>query len=207
MKRRWRLWLGLAVVLVLAGGLAHPSVHWRLIGWLKGEAFYQGRPTSWWAGDIDAHYIPMLETWVSLKDSFTPAERQAEIDRNTWIVGWRRDTPEPWWERRPDWWNDWWYPGQARARVVMILDDRPPLVDGDPDALPVLLALLRRPEPKARQVAVSGLASLKSRDPTVIDALSEAMWDLDPAIRHQAEQAIREIVAEPVPQPDGEKAP
>jgi hypothetical protein len=101
--------------------------------------------------------------------------------------------PQPWWEWRPDWWNDWWYPGQARATVVMILYDRPELVDGDPDALPVLLELIRRPEVKTRQVAVSGLAALKSREPAVIDALAEALWDSDPMIRRMADTEYRRV--------------
>src|ERR1043166_149159 len=47
MKRRWKLWLSL---LILAGSLfALPAVHWRVIGWVRGEAFYQGRPTSYWS--------------------------------------------------------------------------------------------------------------------------------------------------------------
>jgi HEAT repeat protein len=46
-NRRWRPWIPLAV-LVIVGLLLIPAVHWRLIGWAKGEAFYQGRPTSWW---------------------------------------------------------------------------------------------------------------------------------------------------------------
>ena len=47
-RRRWRLLLALTLLL-LAGGLALvPGVRWPVYGWLRGEAFYQGRPTSYW---------------------------------------------------------------------------------------------------------------------------------------------------------------
>jgi len=52
MKRRWRLLVCLGLLLAAVGTVLHPAVHWRLVGWAKGEAFYQGRPTSWWADSI-----------------------------------------------------------------------------------------------------------------------------------------------------------
>ncbi|OAI48350.1 hypothetical protein AYO44_07185 [Planctomycetaceae bacterium SCGC AG-212-F19] len=52
MKRRWRLLTGLALVLFVGASVLHPAVHWRIIGWAKGEAFYQGRPSSYWRNEI-----------------------------------------------------------------------------------------------------------------------------------------------------------
>lgn len=41
------------LVLFLVGGLLLlPSVRFPLIGWLKGESFYQGMPTSYWVHDV-----------------------------------------------------------------------------------------------------------------------------------------------------------
>jgi hypothetical protein len=51
MKRHLRLWLGIGLV-VVGGSVLSPAVHWRLLGWAKGEAFYQGRPTSYWLGEL-----------------------------------------------------------------------------------------------------------------------------------------------------------
>jgi hypothetical protein len=48
MKRRWRLFVVLVLLLVVGVSFLLPSVHWRVIGWVKGEAFYQDRPTSYW---------------------------------------------------------------------------------------------------------------------------------------------------------------
>jgi hypothetical protein len=47
----WHLWLFLTLLLVAASFLL-PAVHWRVIGWVRGEAFYQGRPTSYWKREI-----------------------------------------------------------------------------------------------------------------------------------------------------------
>src|SRR5262249_5528758 len=39
----------LLVCAVLLAAFAHPAVHWRALGWSRGEASYRGRPTSYWA--------------------------------------------------------------------------------------------------------------------------------------------------------------
>lgn len=52
MKRRWKLWLGLVLLLVAGAAFMYPSIYWPVTGWAKGEAFYQGRPTSWWRGKL-----------------------------------------------------------------------------------------------------------------------------------------------------------
>jgi hypothetical protein len=48
MKRRWRVLTCLLLFILIGVVLSVPAIHWRLIGWAKGEAFYQARPTSWW---------------------------------------------------------------------------------------------------------------------------------------------------------------
>jgi hypothetical protein len=77
-RRRRRLLVALAV-LALGGVLALPGVHWRLVGWWRGEPFYRGRPVSYYAAKIRAAYEqqpehgylkrrdpPQLETWARL---------------------------------------------------------------------------------------------------------------------------------------------
>lgn len=47
--KRLRLLLVLIVALLVGGALfLLPSVRWPVYGWIKGEAFYEGRPTSYW---------------------------------------------------------------------------------------------------------------------------------------------------------------
>ena len=43
--------LAAAVALAIIG----PGVYWRLVGRARGEAFYDGRPTSYWARQIETH--------------------------------------------------------------------------------------------------------------------------------------------------------
>lgn len=61
MKRRWRLLTGLGLLLFVGASLLHPAVHWRLIGWARAESFYNGRPTSWWAGRFVAYHDRYLD--------------------------------------------------------------------------------------------------------------------------------------------------
>jgi hypothetical protein len=66
-KRKWYLTLlAIALVASLAGILYETSAH-VVRGWLSGEAFYDGRPTSYWREQIDG--------WVARFDSRADAER------------------------------------------------------------------------------------------------------------------------------------
>ena len=49
-KRRW-LVLGL-LALAVAIPVAHPSTRWRMLGWYRGEAFYEGWPSSFWRHEL-----------------------------------------------------------------------------------------------------------------------------------------------------------
>jgi hypothetical protein len=53
MTRRWRLWLTLGLLLLLGSLALVPSVRWRVVGWVRGEAFYQGRPTTYWRRQVE----------------------------------------------------------------------------------------------------------------------------------------------------------
>jgi hypothetical protein len=41
MRKRWRLFLALGLLLLVGGLLLVPQVRWPVFGWLKGDAFYQ----------------------------------------------------------------------------------------------------------------------------------------------------------------------
>src|SRR5207247_8450134 len=49
----------LAILAAFAVWLEPTRVVW---GWLRGEAFYQGRPTSWWAEELSCWNVSSL--WV-----------------------------------------------------------------------------------------------------------------------------------------------
>ncbi|OAI51207.1 hypothetical protein AYO44_17190 [Planctomycetaceae bacterium SCGC AG-212-F19] len=182
MKRHWRLWFVLALLLFSGAALFVPAVHWRLIGLAKGEAFYQGRPTSWWVRDIEDYYIPVVEGESRVRGE--PEDKW--IDPSPVPVSWSRQPPPPWWAWRPAWW-----PSSGAVQFLTIEDA--PLMRGDPTDLPLFLELVRRPEVKSRQVAVTGLATLASREPAALAALRAAADDGDPAVRRQVQQTLRQL--------------
>jgi HEAT repeat protein len=72
------------------------------------------------------------------------------------------------------------------------------LVEGDPEAVPVLLELLKSPSPKARRAAAQGLEKVACKapqfPPAQLDAATQALLaaidDEDQAVRLDAEQAL-----------------
>jgi hypothetical protein len=60
MTRRRKLLAAGAALAVVAVTLSFPAVHWPLVGWLRGEPFYRGRPASYWAAAVEplsTHFI------------------------------------------------------------------------------------------------------------------------------------------------------
>src|SRR5215472_13456753 len=55
MKKRLVLCLALLVIASLGAALAFPRTHFALLGWLRGESYYEGQPTSYWAAAIKKH--------------------------------------------------------------------------------------------------------------------------------------------------------
>lgn len=131
MKRRWRLWLILAMLL-LGDSLLHPAVHWRLIGWAKGEAFYQGRPKSYWRWEWE-WWHPM---WTSA-GAFLP---DYALERYVWY-------------RSP---SDWATILDNRFGIKVNSPDRLPLLKGDVESVPVLLQLLETQNNDLKLIACGG---------------------------------------------------
>ena len=64
------------------------------------------------------------------------------------------------------------------------------LLEGDHEALPVLLMLLQSKSVKVRRVAISGLCLLGKGIPEAIPALVVAAEDPDEQVRQEAHQAL-----------------
>jgi hypothetical protein len=57
--RRWlRFGLGLLTIAVILAVCLHPAIYWPALGWWRGEAFYQERPTSFWAEQLKEFDTP-----------------------------------------------------------------------------------------------------------------------------------------------------
>lgn len=83
MKKRI-LWSAFLLSALLLLGFVAPSIYWRTAGTLRGEAFYDGRPTSYWREQIKAE-----------------KERRLRMVRN--------GAPSTWPERIEEW-RDKWFP-------------------------------------------------------------------------------------------------
>jgi hypothetical protein len=174
MRSPWRLWLGLTLlVLALGAVVLHPAVRWRLIGWARGEDFYQGRPTSWWASEVEMTYDLQSD-----KTGGKPTERHWYATRP---LGWREQVDD-FLGNRPPFYTSY------------TLEYDPPLLDGNPGAFPVLMALLAAGSPKCRCVACRGLSHLgngaKSSIPSLLLLIAE---DESQQVREEAISASHKI--------------
>jgi hypothetical protein len=105
-------------------------------GHLRGEAFYDGKSTTWWRGELERWEIRNKWRWGA-------APHYTRIP--TWLDGWRnrwqallRADDGPHWEKL----------GETLG---------PKLLRGDPEADRVLRELLDDPAPKVRNLARTGL--------------------------------------------------
>jgi Armadillo/beta-catenin-like repeat len=139
MTRRQRRLLTGSAVLGLCGVLALPGVHWRLVGWWRGEPFYQGRPASYWAAELRRTRI----VFVGLSGANSTAEG---------LCFYRVSDP---WElvKRPL--------GLTVANTEVPAAELP-FAGPDPEALPLLVRLLSHPEPRVRFFAVRALWNLRN---------------------------------------------
>jgi HEAT repeat protein len=64
------------------------------------------------------------------------------------------------------------------------------LINAGPEAAAVLLDALHDPEPRVRELAAAGLASIQTADASQVAALRKATFDANPVIRHFAVRAL-----------------
>ena len=66
MKHRYRLFVAIGVILVLALAFVVPDSRWAIRGVLRNEHFYRGKPTSYWKEVHSASHIstsPLSARW------------------------------------------------------------------------------------------------------------------------------------------------
>jgi hypothetical protein len=145
---RWRILIA-AVLIVVAAAVVFEAVTHIGRGWLFGEPFYEGRPASFWAVEI--------ERWETQDPVW---ETRTYSRRATWPAWVERYLPEPRWPR---------------------------LLDGDPDALPVLRELTKHPSSNVQEWAQIGIeridngerGPLKIKHPTVL--VTAELFEVDEA--------------------------
>jgi hypothetical protein len=175
MTRRWPHRFGLVLLLLVTGLVLVPKVPWSVSGALRGEAFYRGMPVSWWEQEIDRAYVRDIDPRVHFLGHKLPAPSD-----------WYRIVPASLWDRGKQW-------VQYGQTITPGYADTPPLLYGDPQALPVLLILIRSRSAKVRQAAITGLFAQGNQEPEVVAALREALNDPDNVVRQDAEAGLQQL--------------
>src|SRR4029434_2753123 len=96
-RRLLRCSLILITLAAFAVWLEPTRVVW---GWLCGEAFYQGRPTSWWASEIECWHVTLQEGGGLVQtDGTVPMTESFERTLGTfeqWLSRWIPTAEKPW---------------------------------------------------------------------------------------------------------------
>src|SRR5262249_40423050 len=130
LTRRWLICSGM--ILVLGGVLLLPSARWRIVGWVRGERFYEGRPTSFWR-----------------EDGKDVAEFERSIARSL-LSRPPRAPPSPWWQE----WRDRLHQCLPSDQTWVLL------LKADETALPVLLELADDPDADVRKGCACSLRDM-----------------------------------------------
>jgi hypothetical protein len=139
-----------------------------IIGWWRGEAKYQGKYTNYWERELQDFRVQ--ETGPSGHDV-------------RFGVGIHR-TPKSKWE-------EW-----CQKLITGFLSNprqKPPLQNGDPDALAVLVELLRSGHRDVRIIAALGLEEIGPKAGTAVPALLAALEDEERLVVYFAWYALKEI--------------
>jgi HEAT repeat protein len=169
MSRRLLLRAVLLVGVVLAGALAEPDVRWPLWGWLRGEAMYRGKPTSYWRGPV--------KEFQRLTKSLTDGPGG---------VGLSIKPPPPSAVEVVRAWVSRFFAGSSVL---------PP--DHDPAAVPVLVQLLSDDDPEVRDYAALALGDCGPAATAALPRLTEALRDDDPEVRRSAAVSLGRIDRRP----------
>jgi hypothetical protein len=193
----------LAGVAALAGLiLVLPSFRLTLLGWLRGEPCYAGRPISYWRHQLSTDWRIVGEPNLGPdnEDGGGDAEERSQqfwsVDHHPgkWLLG-QRDTAAQ----------------KAKARLRAFLDHvvghgtcpnptygepfcKLAILDGDPAAVPVLTALLRDDDLGIRRHAAAALGTIGPRARAAFPALLEtACQDKDAFLRGIVRTALLDI--------------
>jgi hypothetical protein len=158
-RRRRLLWF--LALFAVAGVLALPAVHWRLIGCANGEPFWRGRPASYYSWQIRKSIQPIGDDTVGHRP-------------HTASEDWFRSTVS---EDLAD--GIWGGPPVFEDRKVAL----------DASALPVLEALKGDPDERVRLCAAYGLMRLPN-EPSAMQTLMRLLEDVHPDVRAVAADAI-----------------
>jgi HEAT repeat protein len=206
MKRQWRLLACLALALLVGAALVHPAFYWPLVGWARGEAFYKGRPSSYWSREMQRRVREAAAATA-------PVPRESGLLAK--FLGWLAGPPLS----GPDLYED----PAAMAVLIELLRDPAPL--GEPDdgwpstvghqvaynlaemgpaaweAVPALAAGLKSPDRATRDVSVRALGQFlfansdegQPNHQVGVRAMQEALADEDSGVQAYARHILGQL--------------
>jgi hypothetical protein len=198
-KTGWSLLAGLAVLAGLI--IALPPFRLTLLGWLRGEPCYCGRPASYWRHQLRDWRIgsePDLGTFDAERrevtqrspekffDAINSPGRRALAHRDTTIQQMYAKVRElkDHLEGHGTCLNPTYNDGDCKLAIF----------DGDPDAVPVLIALLKDADVCVRRLAANALGtSGPAAKPAFPDLLAMSNHDKDTFLRGIARTALLDI--------------
>jgi hypothetical protein len=148
MKKWLRRTLIAAVLVGLTLGVLYECATHVGRGWLFGEEFYEGRPTSWWRRELAQwEIVDVTPAGIFVDGKIQPFAPSVFI--------YQRD--RTWWDRlrQGDW--SFWQDRPGRIDFTNNSFSGPPIVNGQAEAEPVLRALLDDPSPRVRRMVRLGL--------------------------------------------------
>jgi HEAT repeat protein len=160
MTRRRLVLIGLLLVAGLGVAVLASDSPYTLWGRLRGEHFYHGRPACSWRAAIQGWFWPSTRNLKSISLSTGSPMPLAQV------------------------WQRLFGSGPEEA------NERPAVLSGDPEALPVLVDLLRDSDWVVRQEAALGLGNLGPAAAPAVPALAAALKDGDAGVRLSAAHAL-----------------
>jgi hypothetical protein len=163
MRKHRRLLFCAAVIAVLAGVMLHPAVYWPLVGRLRGEPFWRGRPDSYYAARIRARYALGPDGSLHTRPEIgAEAWARAHLPGRLAVAIWGDANPRP---EDSVWWGK---------------------DDVGPEALPMLRALARRPDAAVSGRAVAAMVPLGPQAAPAVPELVAVLDSADPDARCSA---------------------
>ena len=157
MKRKLRWMLILAILAAFAVWLEPTRVVW---GWLRGDAFYDGRPTSWWEQELTNINVTFLvPREPGIMDFLTLNEKGFAVfegQKNGTIHGYTREIK--FFELL---WQGEWQAAFRKNVTVHRQIEEPSLLTGNSAAELVLCALKESPSAKLRFFGRLGLTRIE----------------------------------------------
>lgn len=173
MTRRLRFLSAWLLAGVVVSGLLFPIPRAVVLGFLRGERFYQGMPTSYWSKRIREGPFPYSSGEI------------VQVDYRTWVPATSVDELKSW---------------LGLQHTVAAFQY--PLRENDPEAIPVLIELLKDPSSTVRMYAAETLGAFGPRAVSALPTLSELLDDKEfggfgISVGERAAEALKKIESEP----------